>query len=32
MNSKNLEILKEQDSGIKGPKGNLEHFVMLRKI
>lgn len=30
--SLNLEILKEQDSGIKGPKGNLEHFVMLRKI
>ena len=27
----NLEILKEQDSGIKGQKGNLEHFIMLRK-
>jgi 23S rRNA (cytidine1920-2'-O)/16S rRNA (cytidine1409-2'-O)-methyltransferase len=27
----NLEILKEQDSGVKGPKGNLEHFIMLRK-
>lgn len=27
-----LEILKEQDSGIKGPKGNLEHFLMLKKI
>lgn len=28
----NLEILKEQDSGVKGPKGNLEHFIMLKKI
>lgn len=28
----NLEVLKEQDSGIKGPKGNLEHFIMLKKI
>lgn len=27
-----LEILKEQDSGVKGPKGNLEHFVLLKKI
>ncbi|MBQ3943608.1 MAG: TlyA family RNA methyltransferase [Elusimicrobia bacterium] len=26
-----LEIIKEQDSGIKGPKGNLEHFILLRK-
>lgn len=26
-----LEILKEQDSGVKGPKGNLEHFIMLKK-
>ena len=26
-----LEILKEQDSGVKGPKGNLEHFVLLKK-
>ena len=26
-----LEILKEQDSGLKGPKGNLEHFVLLGK-
>ncbi|MCR4663637.1 MAG: TlyA family RNA methyltransferase [Endomicrobiaceae bacterium] len=26
-----LEILKEQDSGVKGPKGNLEHFVLLGK-
>ncbi len=25
-----LEILKEQDSGVKGPKGNLEHFILLR--
>lgn len=30
--SLNLEILKEQDSGVKGPKGNLEHFIMLKKI
>ena len=27
-----LEILKEQDSGVKGPKGNLEHFVLLKKL
>ena len=27
----NLEILKEQDSGVKGARGNLEHFIMLRK-
>lgn len=27
-----LEILKEQDSGVKGPKGNLEHFLMLKKV
>lgn len=26
-----LKILKEQDSGLKGPKGNLEHFVLLGK-
>ncbi len=26
-----LEIVKEQDSGLKGPKGNLEHFVLLGK-
>ena len=26
-----LEILKEQDSGVKGPKGNLEHFILLKK-
>ncbi|MBR4632523.1 MAG: TlyA family RNA methyltransferase [Elusimicrobia bacterium] len=26
-----LEIIKEQDSGIKGPKGNLEHFILLKK-
>jgi len=26
-----LEIVKEQDSGVKGPKGNLEHFIMLKK-
>ena len=26
-----LEIIKEQDSGVKGPKGNLEHFILLRK-
>ena len=26
-----LEIIKEQDSRIKGPKGNLEHFILLRK-
>ncbi len=25
-----LEILKEQDSGVKGPKGNLEHFILLK--
>ena len=29
---KQKEILKEQDSGLKGPKGNLEHFVLLGKI
>lgn len=27
-----LKILKEQDSGLKGPKGNLEHFVLLEKV
>ena len=27
-----LETVKEQDSGIKGPKGNLEHFVLLKKL
>jgi 23S rRNA (cytidine1920-2'-O)/16S rRNA (cytidine1409-2'-O)-methyltransferase len=26
-----LKILKEQDSGLKGPKGNLEHFILLGK-
>lgn len=26
-----LEIIKEQDSGVKGPKGNLEHFILLRR-
>jgi len=25
-----FEILKEQDSAVKGPKGNLEHFVLLK--
>ena len=25
-----LEIVKEQDSGVKGPKGNLEHFILLK--
>jgi len=25
-----FEILKEQDSAVKGPKGNLEHFILLR--
>ncbi len=27
----NLYVLKEQDSGLKGPKGNLEHFVLLSR-
>ncbi len=27
--SLNMIVLKEQDSGLKGPKGNLEHFVLL---
>lgn len=27
-----LETVKEQDSGVKGPKGNLEHFVLLKKL
>ena len=26
----NFEILKEQDSAVKGPKGNLEHFILLK--
>ena len=25
-----FEILKEQDSAVKGPKGNLEHFILLK--
>jgi 23S rRNA (cytidine1920-2'-O)/16S rRNA (cytidine1409-2'-O)-methyltransferase len=27
-----FEILKEQDSAVKGPKGNLEHFVLFKKL
>ncbi|MDD5101621.1 MAG: TlyA family RNA methyltransferase [Endomicrobiia bacterium] len=26
-----LDIIKEQDSAVKGPKGNLEHFILLNK-
>lgn len=26
-----LEIINEQDSAVKGPKGNLEHFILLNK-
>ena len=26
-----LNILKEQDSAVKGPKGNVEHFILLNK-
>jgi len=26
-----LEIIKEQDSAVKGPKGNIEHFILLKK-
>ncbi len=26
-----FEIISEADSGLKGPKGNLEHFVLLKK-
>ncbi|MDR3196205.1 MAG: TlyA family RNA methyltransferase [Endomicrobium sp.] len=26
-----FKIISEADSGLKGPKGNLEHFVLLRK-
>lgn len=26
-----LDIIKEQDSAVKGPKGNLEHFILLKK-
>lgn len=29
--SLNMTVLKEQDSGLKGPKGNLEHFILLKK-
>lgn len=25
----NMTILKEKDSGLKGPKGNLEHFILI---
>ncbi len=27
--SLNMMVIKEQDSGLKGPKGNLEHFVLI---
>jgi 23S rRNA (cytidine1920-2'-O)/16S rRNA (cytidine1409-2'-O)-methyltransferase len=27
----NFKIISEVDSGLKGPKGNLEHFVLLQK-
>ncbi|MBQ3834896.1 MAG: TlyA family RNA methyltransferase, partial [Elusimicrobia bacterium] len=27
--SLNMAVLKEQDSGLKGPKGNLEHFILI---
>ena len=27
----NMTVIKEQDSGLKGPKGNLEHFILLTK-
>ncbi|MCL2335606.1 MAG: hypothetical protein FWC57_06030 [Endomicrobia bacterium] len=26
-----FKIISEADSGLKGPKGNLEHFVLLQK-
>ncbi|MCL2144298.1 MAG: TlyA family rRNA (cytidine-2'-O)-methyltransferase, partial [Endomicrobia bacterium] len=26
-----FKIISEADSGLKGPKGNLEHFVLLKK-
>jgi 23S rRNA (cytidine1920-2'-O)/16S rRNA (cytidine1409-2'-O)-methyltransferase len=25
-----FEIVSEADSGVKGPKGNIEHFLLLR--
>lgn len=27
-----FKIISEADSGLKGPKGNLEHFVLLKKL